>query len=245
MRSVHQSTAREVAFTCIFAAVYALLSLWSLFPVIGAPGKFIATSSVIAPLMGVFLGSKVGLAAASIGGLITSLTGNMGAFGPLSFVPGASAALFSGLIREGRRSEASVLYSVALVAFMFYPNSGPVWTFPPFLWLQVLCLFLVLSPVLPRVKAFLNGHESRRLMFAVAYVAFTSTLFSHIVGSLMFEATFNGSFTPGEWGLLWRSLMFVYPIERAIITASSTLIGLPLIKTLNSYTPMQRLNANP
>lgn len=244
MRSIKHSTAREVAFTCIFAAIYAILSLWPLFPVIGAPGKFITLSSVMAPLMGTFLGPKVGSAATSIGGLVISLTGNMGVFGPLSFVPGASAALFSGLIREGKRSETSILYSVALVAFMFYPNSGPLWTFPPFLWLQVLCLFLVLSPVLPRVKVFLNGHESRRLMFAIAYVAFNSTLFSHVVGSLMFEAMFNGSFTPCEWGFLWRSLTFVYPIERAIITASSTMIGLPLIKTLNSYTSMQRLNAN-
>ncbi|MCD6530276.1 ECF transporter S component [Candidatus Bathyarchaeota archaeon] len=241
MGSVYSSAARRVAFTCIFAAVYAILSSWSLFPVIGAPGKFITLSSMVAPLMGMLLGPKVGLAATSIGGFLTSITGNMGAFGPLSFVPGASSALFSGLIREGRRGEASALYSASLAVFMFYPNSGPVWTFPPFLWLQLSCLVLILSPILPKVRVFLNGHDGRRLMLAVAYVAFTSTLFGHVVGSLMFEAMFNGSFTRCGWRLLWQSLTFVYPIERCIITASSTLIGFPLIKTLNSYTPMRML----
>jgi len=229
----HQLSVKDIALISSFASLYTILSFWSLFPILGAAGKFITLSSIVAPLIGMILGPYRGVLSVTLAGLILLLIGNLGAFGPLSFVPGASTALFSGLLSRNMKASASVIFIVVVALFAFYPNSGPAWSFPYFLWLHIVAFIVLLSiQLLNRVD--LHSSTHRDLMISVASLSFTSTMFGHLVGSLMFEALFNSNFSQEGWGFLWQSISLVYPYERAIITIFSTLLGFPIIKILNS-----------
>jgi len=222
--------AKNVALVCCFASLYTVFSLWSLFPVIGAMGKFITIAAVVSPLMGIILGPGLGSVTVTLGGILGASFAQTGPFGPLSFVPGVAAAFCSGLLYQGERRASAILYSVLLLAFAFYPRTGPAWLYPYFVWLQLAGLVLLMSPLQSKAREFTrNQSNSLELSFGVGLISFTATLFSHIVGCIMFELVY--------WPTShhWQLLTIVYPIERTIITIMAVLIGAPLIRTLKAF----------
>jgi len=230
--------AKDLALMCVFAAVYSVLSAVSLFPVIGAVGRFITLAAVMAPLIGMMLGPYVGAAAVSIGGLIGWSITQTGAFGFLSFVPGASTALCSGLLYNGKRSPSLALYVMLFLPMAFYPTIGSVWLYPYYLWFQLIGLIVLASPLSSRARKSMRnpGHLSK-LGFGVGVISFATTLFGQIVGTLMFEVMYWPLLIPQieAWRTNWQMVTFTYPVERAIITLIAAVIGTPLIKALRTY----------
>jgi len=210
--------------------LYTVFSLWSLFPVIGAMGKVITIAAVVSPLMGIILGPSLGSVTVTLGGILGAYLAQTGPFGPLSFIPGAAAAFCSGLLYEGERRASAVLYSVLLLAFAFYPSTGPAWLHPYFVWLQLAGLVLLISPLQSKAREFMrNQSNSLELSLGVGLISFTATLFSHIVGCMMFELLYLPTSRD------WQILTILYPIERTIITIMAVLIGAPLIRTLKAF----------
>jgi len=231
-------TAKNVALVCCFAPLYAVFSFWSLFPVIGAMGKVITIAAVISPLMGIILGPSLGSVSVTLGGILGASLAQTGPFGPLSFIPGVAAAFCSGLLYEGERRASAILYSVLLLAFAFYPRTGPAWLHPYFVWLQLAGLALLISPLQSKAREFTrNQSNPLELSLGVGLISFTATLFSHIVGCIMFELIYWPIVfsEPDFWRPLWQTLTFVYPAERLIITLIATIIGAPLIRTLKAF----------
>jgi hypothetical protein len=225
---------KKIAVIAVFAPLYALFNVWPFFPVIGASGKFITLAVVMAPLIGIFLGARLGTLTVIIGGIVgLSLGQTSGPFGPISFVPHATSALFSGMLCNSKRITCSIAYTILLTIFALYPMIGPAWSHPFFLWMHLIGLVILLSPI--QVKAFKHVHnyaESTKLVFAIGTICLTSTLFSSIVGNIMFEVIYWPTLIPilDEWKTMWLLLAWVYPIERTIIAITAALIGTALLK---------------
>jgi len=226
-----------IALVCSFAPIYALFSLLSLFPIIGDAGKFITLSSILAPLLGLILGPEIGFVTVAIGGLIGTMLSPTSVFGPLSFVPGATATLSSGLLYQRRRFPLLVTYLLVLLAFCFFPNIGPAWVYPQYLWFQILGILFLASPLQVKAIDYVRKREGIfRLVVGIAGISLTSTLLNQLVGSLMFEGFFEFVFQEVDyWRALWQTLTLLYPVERIIITVIASLIGVFLVKALDAY----------
>lgn len=225
-----------IALVCSFAPIYAIFSLFSLFPIIGDTGKFITLSSILAPLLGLILGPEVGFATVTVGGLIGTLLSPASAFGPLSFLPGATAALSSGLLYHRRRFIMLVMYGTVLATFSFFPVIGPAWLYPQFLWFQILGLLFLASPLQLKTVDYVRARKDIiRLTVGIAGITLTSTLFNQIMGSLIFEALFEFVNPVDSWKPLWQILTVMYPVERVIITITASVIGVFLVKALDAY----------
>jgi len=217
----------------------AVLSLVSLFPVIGAAGKFITLATVMAPLIGLILGPYLGTAAVSIGGFIGWIITQTGPFYILSFVPSAACALFSGLVYNHKRIMPIFLYSAFFLVLAFYPVIGPAWLYPYYLWFQLAGLIVLASPLRSRANDLAHKHTSLfELSFGVGIISFTAALFGQIVGSMMFEIMYWPTIHSQTefWKIVvWQPTTFLYPVERTLITLIATVIGVPLIKALRVY----------
>jgi hypothetical protein len=192
----------------------------------------------VAPLIGIILGPWLGAVAVTLGGIVGASVAQVGPFGPLSFLPWTAAALGSGLLYNRKWQTLTVLYSILLLAFTFYPMVGPAWLHPYLVWLQLVGLAVLASPLqLRAVKSMRKQTSIQEIVLGVSVISFIATLFGHVVGSMMFEMMYWPTLI-GElysWTLLWQFLTFMYPIERTIITVMATLMGVPLIKALRAY----------
>jgi hypothetical protein len=222
---------------CVFAALYAVFSLVSLFPIIGALGTFITLATVLAPVMGMLLGPYLGAAATSIGGFVGWAITQSGAFSFVSFIPGSSSALAAGLLAEGKRKGAAMLYLVLFLPMAFFPLIGPVWLYPLFLWLQLIGLIVLVSPASTIASKSMHVDKMNRLTFGVGFIALVSALAGQVTGTLMFELFFYPLNSEIEfWRMAqWQVLTFVYPVERIIVAVLATLVGVPLVKAIRTY----------
>ncbi len=228
---------QDLALICSFAALYLALSSASLFPIIGAVGKFITLATVMAPLMGIILGPYIGAAAVSIGGLMWS-TWQIGAFGFLSFIPGAVTALCSGFLYKGKRIPPLILYVTLLFLMAFYPTIGPAWLYPYFLWFHLIGLVVLMFPLTPMAIDYARRNNNlARLGLGIGIISLASTLLGQMTGNVMFELMYWPAIYPlvEYWRTAqWRILTFVYPLERSVITLIAALVGAPLIKAIRA-----------
>jgi len=230
---------QKIALISVFASLYAVFGLWPLFPVVGTAGKNITVAAIMAPLIGVILGPYIGVLTVVIGGIVGLSMAQIGPFGPLSFLTGVAAAFCSGMLYERRRVICAVVYLILLLIFAFYPLVGPAWLYPYFMWLQVIGFVVLVSPLQSKAVECMrvNPHSFGGLTFGAATTFFVATLFSHLVGSIMFEAFYWPTLIPTveTWRSNWQIITFVYPAERIAITAAATLIGTALIKALKTH----------
>jgi len=228
---------RKLVLACIFAALYAVFSSVSLFPVIGALGTFITLAVVLAPVIGMLLGPYVGALATSVGGFVGWTVTQSGAFSFVSFIPGSFSALTAGLLINGERRVSAILYLILFLPMAFFPLIGPAWLFPLFLWFQLIGLVVLVSPVSAVASESLRADRIDKLTLGVGIIALVSALAGQVAGTLMYEVFFY-PFDPQieSWRTAqWQFLTFVYPVERIIIAVFATLVGVPLIRAVRSY----------
>lgn len=231
--------AKNIALIAVFAPWYTIFTFWPLFPVIGASGSFITMAVIMAPLIGIILGPYLSVLSVTVGGIIALSVGQIGGpFGPLSFLPHAATTFCSGLLYKGKQMTCVVTYAILLVVFAFYPVVGPAWLYPYFIWMQIVGLVILVSPLQSKaVEQIQRYTKSMGLTFGVGIVSLTATLFGHIVGDIMFEAIYWPNLIPSvdAWKSAWQLLAWVYPLERVIITIAAALIGTVMIKALKAY----------
>ncbi len=231
--------AKNIALIAVFAPWYTIFTFWPLFPVIGASGSFITMAVIMAPLIGIIIGPYLSVLSVALGGIIGLSLGQIGGpFGPLSFVPHAATTFCSGMLYNGKRMTCAVTYAFLLVVFALYPVVGPVWLYPYFVWMQIVGLVILVSPLQSKaVKQIYEHTKLTELTFGVGIVSLTATLFGHIVGDIMFEAIYwpNIISSVDAWKSDWQFLTWVYPLERVVIAIAAALIGTALIKALKAY----------
>ncbi|UCE96455.1 MAG: hypothetical protein JSV51_02295 [Candidatus Bathyarchaeota archaeon] len=238
-KKVFALSTKDIGLAIVFASFYAIFSSWNLFPLVGAgQGRFIQLGTLVAPLIGILIYPWLSVLTITIGGTIGFFISQTGPFGPLSFLPHVAAALCASLLINGKKWSCSVAYLFLFLVFAFYPVVGPAWLWPSFLWLHVAALVFLFSPLQSKVwRPLYEEKDSFKLVLTVGLTLFISTLFSHIVGSLMFEIMYWPSLISevGAWTTTWQLLTFLYPLERILITAIQVPFGTGLLKVLKTH----------
>lgn len=228
---------KKLALMCIFAALYAVFSSVSLFPIIGALGRFITLGAVLAPVVGMLLGPYIGSAAASIGGFVGWTITQSGAFGFVSFIPGGSSAFVAGLLTRGKRWTSVIFYLLLLFAMAFFPIIGPVWLYPLYVWFQLFGLIILISPASTMAFRCIQSGSVQKSTLSIGIIAMISTLTGQVAGTLMFEIfVFPVNPHIEFWRTAqWQPLALVYPLERSILTLLATLMSASLIRAVRTY----------
>ncbi|MEM3704747.1 MAG: hypothetical protein QXM65_02095 [Candidatus Bathyarchaeia archaeon] len=226
-------TARNLALTTLFAALYAALSFLPLSQVIGFFSRAITAANIIAPVIGVVLGAYLGSFSTFFGGTIALFFSPY--FSPMGLAAGVVTALFAGLLYSRRRFACAFIYFSLLFIFAFYPLIGPVWLHPPMLWFQLVGFIILVSPIQSVALKNLNSKADEKALFSFFITFLTATLAGQIAGSLVFEliswpVTANLDVLKG----IWQATTFFYPVERTIIAFGAALLGLPVHRILFS-----------
>lgn len=229
------SSTKNIALTSCFAALYVVFSVWNVFPVIGDETRFISAATLAAPLIGIILGPTYGVLSITLGGIASAfLSLSTGVFGPLSFLPHVAAAFASGMLITRKQAICTVSYLLLFLVYALYPLYGPIWLWPFILWLDLIGLIIIASPLQTRATKYLNETSSSlRMGLGVCLTCLSATLFGHVTGSLLYEI-FHWYETIGWWTLTWQRVTVTYPVERAMIVVAATVIGAALIRTLRS-----------
>ena len=242
MLSKRDLTARDIALTACFTALYAVVTFLPLSQVLGSFGKYITVATIIVPAVGVILGAYIGILSTFLGGIAALFFSPY--FSPPSLVAGVITALCAGFSHAGRRRLCVLTYTALLLVFGLYPSVGPLWLYPPLMWFQTFGLIILSSPLQAKATNAFNINSDSRFFFAFLITSLTSTLAGQIAGSLVFEVI--------SWPALisdvnfyrgyWQGLTFLYPIERTLIAFAAAFIGTALYKVLKSANLMPFLN---
>jgi len=218
-------TTKNIALTAVFTSLYVVFGFIKISPIIGLPGQAITAAAIVAPLIGIVLGPYFGTLATFLGGVVGFF---FGSFSPPSLPSGVATAACSGLIRDGRRVPAVLVYLALFLLLALYPNIGPVWLFPAYVWFQVIGLLVLLSPLQSIAIKKFHARNDSSIFYAYFVTALVSTLAGQMAGTLTYVLLYLKDVAFG----LWMTTAFIYPIERTIIAFGAALTGFALHKAL-------------
>ncbi len=236
---------RMITLTASLTALYVIPRTLFLDRLIGISGS-LTFSGIITPVLGVFLVPSYGIFAVLVGTMIAAfIPGSAGTlkFGGLDFLGGAlNVALISLLVR-GRRTEASLMYVATMGLFIVNPNteifvgtnlprlpspynglslpSPPI----PFLWLHLVALAVLVSPLTWNLRDSFSFGSRRDLTKAVIVVAFIGTMIEHLVGGILYASIVGNAVALRSWPFIFVA----YPFERAAIVLGAVLACTPLL----------------
>lgn len=229
MRNKSQPPTINVALTAVFASLYVVFGFIKISPIIGLPGQAITAAAIIAPLIGIILGPYFGTLTTFLGGIVGLFFNFLSA---PSFFSGVATAACSGLIRDGRRATAVLVYLALFLLLALYPSIGPVWLFPAYTWFQIIGLLVLLSPLQSIATQKLRASSDSSVFYAYFITALVSTLAGQIAGTLTFELVYVKSI---DYFLgTWVTTAFIYPVERTIIAFGAASTGFALHKALRA-----------
>ena len=224
-------SSKEVALIVCFAALYVVVSFVPLFKLVGGEG-IIAATSVISLVIGLILGPLLGGLAVLIGGIIAPFVNPQIALGFFASVPHIAAAVCVGALKNEKQPICVLIYLFSFIFFAFFPYIGPVWIWPWMLWFHIISLLIMASPLQTKAIKNVSSPNPTSLTTGVIVTFLTSTLFSQVVGSIVFEFLNIGNISLSYWLGEWQSLTLIYPVERLIIVAIATVIAVPVLKAL-------------
>jgi len=226
-------TAKDMALTICFTALYVVFCFLPISPIIGLPGKAVTAAAITAPLIGIILGMYLGTLSTILGGLIGFFVGFLS---PSSFVSGVIAALCAAMLYDGKRGLCVFTYFSLLFLFGFYPFVGPIWLYLPLMWFQMAGFLVLISPIQSMATKNLSSNNNSRILSAFFIISLTSTLAGQIAGSFTFEVLSWPIFMAdvNAWKAIWQATTFLYPVERIIIALGAAFIGAWLHRVLKS-----------
>jgi hypothetical protein len=231
-----------IASIAIFSALYGVVRLVPLGPMIGLAASF-SVSDSLAPLYGIILGPFTGGISIVIGTFLAMALGKAPVFLGLDFLPGLVNAVVLGFLVK-RKWKAAVLLNLALIIiFILSPYSLllaeiPIgsWTLSfPFIWLHIVALIVLISPLRSKAVSWIGSLKTAYLPWGLAIVAFIGTMMQHLMGNLVFELTWGapiGGLTSEGFQGIWTVAFFAYPVERAVLVLITVLVGVPLVRIL-------------
>ena len=227
--------AKDLALIICFTALYVVLSFLPISPIIGFFSKAIVTATILAPVMGIIIGPKLGALSAFLGGTIAISISPY--FTPLGLVAGVVTALVAGMLTKGKHAASIFIYFSLLFLFGCYPFVGPVWLYPPLMWFQITGFLILISPLQSMALKTLNSNSrnNSKLILAFFITSLTSTLAGQIAGSLTSEILAWPVFMANiiSWRTIWQITTFLYPLERTIIALSAAFVGASLHKVMS------------
>jgi hypothetical protein len=233
---------RRLATIAIFAAIYAVLSLIPVSRLVGNV-SFLTMAEVFSPLAGMVLGPFEGGLAVLVGTFAAIALGKPVGFDGLDFIPGVVAAVTAGYAISGRVKVTASLSVLMYAVFMLDPLSVafvsvggvPV----PYLWMHMLSLVVFVSVSYLQKRG--SGFASLAVMTAT--IVFISTMNAHVAGAIMYEnvlVRINDAMTPAAIAGVWKTVFYVYPVERAFFTAMGSILAIGVFRAVPPDT-MRRL----
>lgn len=227
---------KDIALIAVFAPLYTIFCSWNLFPIIGVSGRAITASAIMAPLIGILLSPVLSILTVALGGAVGL---SFGYFSPYGYGAGIAAAFLSSALHNREQALSTLLYAAFLSLFALYPVVGPFWLYPNIFWLQIVGLIVLASPLQSKAIGYIRSPNvsSQKLMLGIGITVFTSTMFAHVVGSLLFEML-SWPFIISNiesWAGIWQAITVAYPFERIAIVIVATILGTGLMKSLKKW----------
>jgi len=245
MHKVKQPNTRQLAVVVTFAVVYFIFRMIPTFAMVGVSGGTFSLADVIAPLYGIILGPW-GALSVTLGTFLAFAFGRPMIFLGLDFLPSAVDVLLVGLLMQGKRLLAVVIYVVLFMAFLLNPYTSilipisipllnlKMLVFYP--WLHLAALIVLISPLSKKAPEWVNGSSLKNITYGVLIFTFIGTIAQHLVGGILYELVLGmlAGQAPETFRLLWNIVFWLYPFERGFLIGLSTVIGVPLVKALRS-----------
>jgi hypothetical protein len=211
------------AVIAVYAAILAAAALLPSIPLIGTGGSF-SISTALVPLAGIFFGPVAGALCAAIGGFIGQLIApSTAVIGVATFVSAVVAAFVAGLLCEERKWGPLSAIGIGLVLialWLSHPVGRQSW---------LLAAVFYGSGILACVIGmFLCNRWLKKSNFALKAIA----IFLACYAGMVFSAAFVNYICLFLYGLtyeVWSVLTFISPMERAIFSVGSLIIGTPLL----------------
>ncbi len=234
---------KMIASIAVFSALYAVLRIMQTIPMIGAQGASFSLSDVLAPLYGIILGPFGGGASVVIGTFLAMAMGKPVIFLGLDFLPALVNAVAVGLLIRRKWAPVVLLNVALLVAFLAYPltsilisiNIGETSFLFPFVWLHIVALGVLISPLGRKAGPWVNSLKPARLTAGLTILVFIGTMMQHLMGNILFETVLAqplGYIEPAAFSGIWTGIFLVYPFERLGLILLAVVIGAPLIRVL-------------
>jgi len=236
--------AKSIMLIATLAAVYIILRIIPTFPLVGVPGARFSASDFVVSIYGVILGPYASSLCVIIGTFIGYFAGRPPIFYGLDFMPATVNGLIVGLIVQGRRKHALLIFLILLVLFVIHPFAQiliPVkgvfgqsnFAFP-FAWMHLLGLITLASPLGSRMASLISKSSVMQLAVGFSLASFVGTLSQHLMGNLLYASTILPLLSEQARATNWMIIFWLYPIERITIVVLSTVISVPLIRALRS-----------
>ena len=232
---------KTIALISIFTALYAVLRIMPSMPMIGVAGAQFSLSDILAPIYGIILGPFTGGLSIILGTFLGMAMGKPVFFMFLDFLPGLVGAVSLGLLMKKKWIYAIVLNVILLAVFLIHPNTSVFVDYSgvllPFAWLHIAALIILISPVGRKLATWINTNNTTKIAVGIAIMFFIGTMMQHLTGNLLFETILAepiGSFTSDFYVANWLVVFPLYPIERLVLTAIGTAVGIPLLRVLKN-----------
>ena len=230
---------RQITLAASLAAVYLILRSLPTFQMVGISGNARFTA-------GDFILTSIALLGGFWSGILSVLIGTIVAYGVrppiffgLDFLPAVINISITALLLMGRYRIAQGIYLASFFAFILSPYSLLFgYGYVPYAWLHIVAMVVLLSPLAAKIPTWVNGGGFRQIL-SVGLLAFVGTMGQHLVGGLLYElaAGFIGGISPSNFGSLWHVIFWLYPPERILIVAVSTIIALAVYRSLRKLRP--------
>lgn len=236
VQATFRADLKKLTLTASLAAVYTIFRATPIARLIGPLAGVITAAGMVAPIIGVLLEPAYAIVAVFTGTMIASLfPWNPLKFEGLDFLPGALNVALVSLAVRGRRVEATLMFLVVVGLFLINPFTtlyvGIRYLSPPipYLWLHLIALLVLISPLSRNLAKRLSSQNYRDLLIGVVLVAFTGTMIEHLTGGIIYATIVGrGAFR------LWPIIFVAYPIERAILVLGAALICTPVLRILRA-----------
>jgi hypothetical protein len=222
-----------VAAASVFASLYAVLGAIPVSKLLLGSGNFLTASNFVTPLAGMIFGPFVGGFAAVVGDLLDVYTGYISLNGAGVSIVAADLATVgvAGLAFTRKRTAALALPVAVLLLYWADPISVLFVDGIPFTWLHVVSL----APLAGVLILEGSGRVSRLNPVFVVSVTFAALLCGQLTGTLVGQelaVRIYRTLSLQAWQGLVPLFFPLYPIERVVFTAASSLVSVPVLRAL-------------
>ena len=209
------------------------------FPVIGAPGASFAMADILVPIYAIIFGPYIASATIFLGTFLGIVFGKPIIFLGWDFLPATMGALFIGMIVHGKKVFAFGLFIVGIIIFNLLPYTETLISINeqislPYNWFHIIAALALISPLINLSMKWID-ENSKKTVIGLFIIAIIGTLFQHIVGGIVFVTTLGiylQSINPDAFPGIWKTIFFVYPIERLAIALISAIVATPILRSI-------------
>ena len=239
------TTTKQIALIAVFSALYSVLRLIPMGPMIGLSNTF-SVSDALAPVYGIVLGPYTGGASVVIGTFVAIAMGKPVSFMGLDFLPALINTVAIGFLMRKKWVPTIILNLTLLAIFLVNPLTA--WFFNvslgssiiafPFFWVHIIALAVLISPLGYKAGLWVKSLKTASIVAGIAILAFIGTMMQHLTGNILTEiirVQITGIMTPETLStIVWPAAFILYPWERLTLVILATIVGVPLVKALKS-----------